>query len=102
RDLSQIGPGDDCDGCPCPLLDASNFLREEVEEEIDGKFKGFGDWPYERLQGLYNAVAAMLDDNKGRVSPKWDATIGGLARIIKSERNKARFVDLWNARQNRS
>jgi hypothetical protein len=113
EDEAELGPKYDCQlcqlpqrdlkqDCPrCPLAEARRSFKDEVEEEIKTRFSGWGEWSFEKLQGLYNSVSLMLQTNKNKVNPKWDCAIAGLARVILSERSKARFVRDWNQLQSK-
>lgn len=110
EDLSNLGPRYNCArcdlpekdlkrGCPaCPLSEAFNLFKSEVEEEA-ARLGGFGEWTFERLYRIHNEAVRLLADNKGRINPKWDATLAECCRVVRGEQQQAEYVRLWNQRK---
>jgi hypothetical protein len=111
--VSELGPKYDCSRCVlpqkdikgsieqdcprCPLAEAGRIFKAEVAEEISNFSPG--ELSFERILQVFNFVSRMLSDNKGKMNRRWNVTMTALARIVKSEQDKARYVELWNQRQ---
>ena len=87
-------------GCPdCALTEAYENFRADCEAQIERRFGVSAQYSTESLIAYLRGVRSALASSRGKIVGSWSVKLGELAKILKSEQDRARYIDDWNSRK---